>query len=459
MKHPSRRTPRYLSAAGIALVCAFFSATLPAQTQPLIFTPFHQNGIYELGEKAGWTVTLAQGATAPGSTYTYTIKKNNFDIIAAGALDLSSGRAIIETALGEPAMLYVEVRANAPTPPAQSPPGAAPVAVKGAVIHLGAAIAPTQLQPSVPRPADFDGFWDAKLKALSEIPIHPALAPTQTSQSGVELYTVKLDSLGSHVQGYLAKPAKEGRFPALVVFEWAGVHALQPQTVTDRAAEGWLAFNVDSHDLPPNQATGVSDNYHSIGNASRETSYFLNMYLRDSRAIDYIATRPDWDGKNIVVMGTSMGGHQSLVAAGLNPKVTAVIVNEPSGADSNGDLHRRQAGYPNGASDNSNPATALYFDTVYFASRIRAPVMAAMGFIDTTVPPAGVWIDINQIPGPKEAIPLVESAHNNLTPDKIGAFEARSKEVLSIILSGGEFKPNEELTRKKRLTRGREFVP
>jgi len=40
------------------------------------------------------------------------------------------------------------------------------------------------------------------------------------------------------------------------------------------------------------------------------------MYLRDSRAIDYIASRPDWDGKTIVVMGTSMGGHQSLVAAG-----------------------------------------------------------------------------------------------------------------------------------------------
>jgi hypothetical protein len=31
----------------------------------------------------------------------------------------------------------------------------------------------------------------------------------------------------------------------------------------------------------------------------------------------------------------------------LNHKVTAVIVNEPSGADSNGNLHGRKAGYPN----------------------------------------------------------------------------------------------------------------
>ena len=174
------------------------------------------------------------------------------------------------------------------------------------------------------------------------------------------------------------------------------------------------------------------------------------MYLRDSRAIDYIATRPDWDGKNIVVMGTSMGGHQSLVAAGLNPKVTAVIVNEPAGADSNGDLHGRRAGYPNWPSENPQVMeTALYFDTVNFASRIRAPTLAAMGFIDTIVPPVGVWIAIDQIPGAKEAIPMVESNHNNLTPDKIGAFETRSKEVLGIILNGGEFKPNEDLTRRK----------
>ncbi len=450
-----------LSAASLALAHAFIVAALPALAQEPTFTPFHQNGIYALGEKAGWTVTLPQGATS-SSHYTYTIKRNSFDVIAAGALNLSSGSATIETALGEPAMLYVEVRPDAspapqgpnaagnPTPSAATgSQTAAPVAVKGTVIHLGAAIAPTQLQPSVPRPADFDAFWDAKLKALDEIPINPVLTPTQTGKPGVELYTVKLDSLGSHVQGYLARPAKEGKFPALVVFEWAGVHALQPATVTDRAAEGWLAFNVDSHDLPPSQATGVTTQYQSIGNTGRETSYFLAMYLRDSRAIDYIASRPDWDGKNIVVMGTSMGGHQSLVTAGLNPKVTAVIVNEPSGADSNGDLHGRKAGYPNWPSDNPKVMeTALYFDTVNFASRIKAPVLAAMGFIDTVVPPVGVWIAIDQIPGPKEAIPMVESNHNNLTPEKIGAFETRSREVLGIVLNGGEFKPNEELTRR-----------
>jgi cephalosporin-C deacetylase-like acetyl esterase len=201
--------------------------------------------------------------------------------------------------------------------------------------------------------------------------------------------------------------------------------------------------------MPPNESTGPPRDYQAVGNTDRETSYFLKMYLRDTRAIDYIASRPDWDGKTIVVMGTSMGGQQSLVTAGLNPdRITAVIVNEPSGADTNGDLHGRAAGYPNWPSNDLKVMqTALYFDPVNFASRIKAPSLVAMGFIDTIAPPAGIWTALNQIPGPKEAVAMVESDHNNITPDKQGAFQERSEGVLRTILQGSEFKPNEQLTR------------
>jgi cephalosporin-C deacetylase-like acetyl esterase len=126
-----------------------------------------------------------------------------------------------------------------------------------------------------------------------------------------------------------------------------------------------------------------------------------------------------------------------------------VIVNEPAGADISAELNSRQAGYPNWSSkDPRAMATAPYFDVVNFASRIKAPVLAAMGFIDTSCPPAGIWTALNQIPGPKEAVPMIESDHNHITPEKQGAFHSRSNEVLDILLHGGTFVPNEELTRK-----------
>ena len=414
---------------------------LSAAAQQLTFTPFHQNGIYDVGERAGWTVSAPAGA-ASQDKHTFTIRRNNREALKTGILDLSRGSATIEIVGDEPEMLYVEVNPESAGKEAAATPAPKPYAT------LGAAIAPLRLQPSVPRPADFDAFWESKLKALRQIPIDPELTPVSSNVPGVDLHLLKLDSLGSHVHAYVAKPQREGKFPALVIYQYAGVYALQPETVTARAAEGWLALDVDSHDMLPTDSIGPPRNYQAVGNTDRETSYFLNMYLRDTRAIDYITTRPDWDGKTIVVMGTSMGGQQSLVTAGLNSaRITAVIVNEPSGADSNGDLHGRRAGYPNWPSSDPNVMrTALYFDTVNFASRIKAASLVALGFIDTIAPPAGIWTAFNQIPGPKEAVAMVESDHNNITPDKQEAFKERSEAVLRTILRGGEFKPNEELT-------------
>ena len=404
----------------LALLLASF-----AEGQALIVTPFQADGTYELGERVGWSVALPQGV-APAGRYTYAIRQNNSEAIQMAEMDLSSGHATIETTRYEPAMLYVEITAS------NSPP-----------LHLGAAVAPTKLKPTAARPADFDAFWETKLNALAAIPIQPQLTRAATAQAGVELYTVKLQSVGSQVQGYLAKPTRPGKFPALVVYQYAGIYALNPTTVTDRAAEGWLTFDVDSHDMPPDAATGAPQNYQRVGDASRETSYFLNMYLRDARAIDYIASRPDWDGKTIVIMGTSMGGQQSLVTAALRPdRVTGVIVNVPAGADSNGDLYGSRAGYPNWrTSDPKVAETALYFDTVNFASRIKAPVLAAMGYIDTIAPPAGIWRAVNQIPGRTEVIGMVESDHDNRTPEKQGEYRARSKEWLDSFLKSATAPP------------------
>lgn len=65
-----------------------------------------------------------------------------------------------------------------------------------------------------------------------------------------------------------------------------------------------------------------------------------------------------------------------------------------------------------------------------------------MGFIDTTLPHAGVWTALNQIPGPKEPLPMIESEHDSLTPQKGRACPARTREIFDILLKGGEFHSN-----------------
>ena len=440
-----RRLAVFLCLFSIGVPLAAQRAPIPQQ---LTFAPYHASDIYAVGETVGWTVT--PGPTPPTYAYKWTIRRNNAVVLKEGKLDLSSGKATIEVIADQPGMIYVAVEAYADLTPPPAAAGDAPHFTGGntgrntGFYAVGAAVAPTRIGLSTPRPADFDEFWDAKLAAQAKVPINATLTPVGTDVAGVEMSVFQLDALGTKVHGYVAKPAREGRFPAVIQLQYAGVYALNAAAVVKRASEGWLIVNVDSHDKLPSDPSGnVPRGYQAVGNTDRETSYFLSMYLRDSRALDYVLSRRDWDGKTIVLMGGSMGGQQSLALAGLRPdQISAVLVCVPAGADSNGDLHGRKAGYPNWPSDNPDVMkTALYFDTVNFAPRIKAPVMAAMGFIDTISPPAGVWTMINQIRGPVEALPMIESEHDNLTPDKGRACPVRTNEILDTIAHGGQFTP------------------
>ena len=464
----TRTHPRLIAALLVGAAFAFAQGGPIAQQ--LVFTPYHASGIYDVGETVGWTVT--PGRIAPTHAYRWSIRRNNAVILKEGTLNLASGKDKIEITSDQPEMIYVAIEpyvnlaadASAPGaaaaargPAGQAVPAAAPgrdaaprfgggnAGRNNGLYAIGAAVAPTRIGLSTPRPDDFDAFWDSKLAAQTKVPINPFLTPVQTNVPGVEMSIFVLDALGSQAHGYLAKPAKEGKFPALIRLQYAGVYALNVAANAQRAAEGWLVVNVDSHDKLPSDPSGnVPRDYQTIGNTDREKSYFLNVYLRDSRALDYLLTRPDWDGKTIVLTGASMGGQQSLALAGLRPeKITAVLACVPAGADTNGNLHGRRAGYPNWPSDNPDAMrTALYFDTVNFASRIKAPVLAGIGFIDTTSPPAGVWTALNQILVPKEPLPMIESEHDNYTPEKARACPERSKEILDLLLKGSEFKPN-----------------
>jgi cephalosporin-C deacetylase len=431
---------RRLGLALTVLLCASWAPCLKAQTSAagLVATGDRPNGIYRLGETVGWTLALPSGWKPDG--YYYEVRSNGLDVVGGGAFAFVGGRARIEAAATEPAMLYVTV--------VSKETGARPLAI------LGAAVAPERLAPAVPSPPDWQSFWQRKLRGLAAVPARAVLSSGDAGRPGVDYATLVMATVdGAHIHGQIARPSGNGRLPGLVIFQYAGgPYPLQKEWVTDRAAQGWLTLNIEPHDVLPDQPQAYYDalpaelkNYASIGRDDRDKSYFLRMYLSAYRAVDYLAGRPDWDGRTLAVMGMSMGGQQALCAAALNHKVTAVIVDVPAGADSNGERHGRLSGYPNWRSDDPRALqAALYFDTVNCAARIRAPTLVAFGFIDTTAPPAGIWTLFNQIRAPKEAVPMVDSPHNHLaTAEQQRPWFERSAAWLEALRTSGAPPPAE----------------
>jgi cephalosporin-C deacetylase-like acetyl esterase len=394
-----------LSIALITLLCSTVS-----RGQELLVSPEHPGGIYQTGQTIRWNIEVKDAGVSEAA---FTIKKGGLIEMAKGQAKLFDGKGQIETKLDEPGWLLVEVSvklANA----------------KQLKTLGGALVAPEKIQPALPRPNDFDPFWEGKLKELAAVPMNPNLTASPANKANVDYFNVTLDNVrGSHIRGQLARPQAGEKFPAMLIVQWAGVYPLQKGWVTERAAEGWLVLNLNAHDLPidepdsfyKQQTAGPLQDYPSIGNDDRETSYFLRMYLSCFRGAQYLVERPDWNGRTLVVTGGSQGGLQSIVTAALHPKITAVLACVPAGCDLNGPQANRLPGWPmwywhtKGKDEVRVRDAASYYDVVNFASRVKCPVLVGAGLIDTTCPAPGVFAACNQFQGPKEVVVLPFGEH------------------------------------------------
>lgn len=364
-------------------------------------------GVYKVGETVRWSVQWAGEGPAPASV-DYTIKRGGLTEVTKATLALTSGQGTIEARFAKPETLLL--------------------VLAGSRSRGGAVAAPEKIGLSAKRPADFDAFWNAKLKELAAVPANPKVERKPAEKAGVVYSHVTMDNIrGTKIRAQQAQPAGKTKLPALLIVQWAGVYGLPKNWVTDRAADGWLALNVMPHDIPFDQPTafyesqskGPLNNYPALGNDDRETSYFLRMYLSCYRAAEYLTQHPDWDGKTLVVMGTSQGGLQALMTAGFHPKITAALANVPAGCDMLGPELGRMPGWPmwvfNGQGKDAKKVreAARYYDVANFTPKITCPVLIGCGLIDETCPPEGIFAAANQIKGHKEVVILPVAGHQN----------------------------------------------
>ena len=309
---------------------------------------------------------------------------------------------------------------------------------------IGALVEPEKLKPGMERPADFDAFWKAQRELLNKVPLNAVETPVVLSPAQAKSYKtfdVKVDCAGGMpVRAYVTVPvnAKPKSLPAWVSFHGAGVGSSgKPSTPNcirmDVNAHGIL--NGQKPEYYANLYKTTLKNYYHQGENDREKIYFHGMYLRVMRALDYIKTRPEWNGKVLIVSGSSQGGGQAIAAAALDPQVTLCIAGVPALSDHAGSLAGRQPGWPrfydgrNGKKyDPAVKTAASYYDNVFFAPRIKCEAFITTGLIDGTCSPEGVYVVFMNLASPKKHLSVVSSGNHSGSPMTRGY--ARAQEII-----------------------------
>ncbi len=385
----------------------------------------HANAVYKTGEAVIFSISITRrGQPAALNEAEWSLTKDGGELLQRGRLQLEQGRGTVLGRLDEPG--FIQCRVN--------------VEVDGRKFSAlgGAGVAPTAILPSAASPDDFNEFWAAKKQALTSVPAMSHLTSVNSGRDGIEAFDLQVDSLGAPVSGYYARPAgaKPRSLPAVLTVHGAGVRSAAVSTPVGWAREGALGLDINAHGLPNGRETafyealaaGELKDYRQIGLNSRETVYFLGMFLRLVRAIDFLTAQPEWDGRTIVVSGSSQGGAQAIAAAGLDSRVTFFVAGVPAMADHTGTLAGRIAGWPKFIATGTKPRAEVvsvikYYDVVNFAARTNAPGFFTVGFIDTTCPPTTVYAAYNALTSPKEIFNDITSGHTN-TPAASAAMRA-----------------------------------
>ena len=254
-----------------------------------------------------------------------------------------------------------------------------------------------------------------------------------------DVFAVKISCPGPRpVTGYLSRPkfrSQEGRkFPALLEVDGYGCGRMRPYDGGMGQREIMLHINAHGFELGKDLQyyqdfnKSICDGNWSYAfspkqNASHDTAYFNGMALRVMRALEYLKTIPEWDGKTLKVNGGSQGGLQAIWAAGLDPDVTCCRSAITWCCDMGGE----KMGRIRGAWYIQGTDVLRYYDPINHVKRINPACelqIPRAGLGDYTCPPIGLWMLYDKAPCHKKSIHWIQgSSHGYVPPPPYQEFD------------------------------------
>lgn len=290
-----------------------------------------------------------------------------------------------------------------------------------------AAFDPEKLRPMTDMPEDFAAFWERAKAENAKIPMDPRVERAeQWCTDKVDVYYVRLQSFrkDNYVYGYVSVPKSKGPHPAVLYVPGAGVAKTKPSTYM--AEKGVITMTLGIHGIPldmPDEnydilKNGALYNYQFVNLDNRDQYYYKRVFMGCIRAIDYLFTRPEFDGERLMVSGGSQGGGLSIVTTALDPRVKYFVCFYPALCDHMGYLYDRAGGWPH-MFDRARAyfrtaeriLNSRYYDAANFARLIRVPGFFSWGYNDLSCPITSMYSAYNVVTAPKELVLELRNGH------------------------------------------------
>ena len=285
-----------------------------------------------------------------------------------------------------------------------------------------------------PRPADFDAYWEGEVvRQEREVPLATAgvqVTNVAVHKAGFRVMDVVIPALSRKpATGLLTIPENAGAktLPIVVTTRGAWTCGLSPQYYSKAigfilSPYGELPFGSDDYYQEAFRTT-LRDYMHR-GWTNRDNCWFHGQILRIVRTLEWLKTLPEWNGRDLIVEGMSMGGSQAIQAAALDKDVSVCAPSDPALCDHAGSLADvpRRPGWPGIVAWSRNGKlspeqqeavlrTSVYFETCNFASRIRCKALFASGYCDSDCPSEGVYRAYSVVRGDKVLTVDPEARH------------------------------------------------
>lgn len=396
--------------------------------------PDHADWLYQTGENAKVEVSFCKYGIPRDGELKYSIGNDMLQPDRHGSVKLKNGRAVINMGTKK-------------TPGFRDMKLSVSLDGKTYEHHIKVGFSVDKIKPYTQEPQDFRSFWQKNVEELKQVPMsYTKELYKDYCTDKIDCYLVKLqiDKMGHSMYGFLFYPknAQPGKHPVVLCPPGAGIKTIKdPMRNKYYAENGFVRFEVEIHGLDPRISSVTfgeisrafndrNGGYLANGLENKDIYYMKHVYVGLVRCIDFLTSLPEWDGKNVAVQGGSQGGALSIIAAGLDNRVTQCVANHPALSDMAGYAAKGgTGGYPHFCrqpqilSNTDCLNTLAYFDVVNFARYVKAPTYLTWGYNDVTCPPTTSYAVWNTLKCTKESLLTPINEHWTTTETNRGQME------------------------------------